>query len=322
MEYVFDVLSMGELIADFTLCGSSADHYPVYVQNPGGGGANIAVSVSRLGGRSALLGKTGADEISLSLKNAMNAEGIDLSALVCDNASKIFLAFVHTKPDGERSFTFYDGQTADLKLKPEELDREILSSSKILSYGGRSISTPEIRNTTMTALHLAKKASARIAFDANIRLLLWKDEETARKTILEHLPYCDYLKLSTEETAFLFGALSLPRIVEKLLDMGISLVAITDGPRGASVYTKVGYAVHPGFPVDSIDTTGAGDSFWGSFLLQLARFPEKIPTQSYIQDALAFSCACGAFTTTRQGAVPGMPCLKDISRNPACPLKV
>ena len=303
----FDVLCMGELIVDFTCCGRSGNGYPVYEQNPGGGAANVAVSVARLGGRAAFLGKLGGDEICSALREALEKEQVDLSALVCDRESKIFLAFVTNSREGERSFSFYGDHPADLELKPWEINPEIIDNAVILSYGGRSISTPEILKTTLTAAETGRKAGVRIAFDPNIRLPLWPDAGTARRSTLEHIPCCDYLKLSVEEVNFLFGEIPAEEVAEEILSMGVSLLAVTDGPRGAAVYTKDYTIRHSGYQVKAIDTTGAGDSFWGSMLFQLAGVPAKVPEKAGMEKILAYACACGAITTTRQGAVPGMP---------------
>ncbi len=306
----YDVVSMGEMIVDFTRYGTSENGYTLYEQNPGGGAANIAASVARLGGSVAFLGKVGSDCIGNALKEALLHENVDISGLVSDGITKTSLAFVQVDPRGERSFSFYGETPAHLALQPEELNFALLRSTEILAYGDKILAFPGIQQTTMQAVKTAKTSGAKIAFDPNIRLSLWSSPEVARATILEHLPNCNYIKLSVEELSFLTGQPNIEKAAATIFHPGLSLLVITDGENGAYAFTTSETVSHPAYPAKAIDTTGAGDAFWGGTLYQLARNRGNDFPPDYLIDLLSFSCACGALAVTRKGAVPAMPTLE------------
>ncbi|MDR1579106.1 MAG: carbohydrate kinase [Synergistaceae bacterium] len=310
----FDIVSMGEMIVDFTQYGASENGYTLYEQNPGGGAANISACVARLDGRVAFLGKVGDDSIGVALKDAMLNEGVDISGLVFDSDLKTFLAFVHVDENNERSFSFYGHMPAHLALRPEELNLSILRDTKILAYGDKILAVPDAFETTMQAVRIAKNAGAKIAFDPNIRLSLWSSPASARETILAHLPYCDFVKLSTDELYFLTEQKNLRTGADRIMLPEISLVMITDGENGAYAFTKSGVVFHPAYSVDTIDTTGAGDAFWGGTILQIARQCKEDFSSFELEQMLSFSCACGALATTRHGAVPAMPTTDMVQR--------
>jgi fructokinase len=303
----FDVAAFGALISDFTFRGVSESGYPMYVQNPGGGGANIAAAVARLGGNAALIGKIGHDSLSGSLREAMIREQINIDGLVVDDTYNTVLAFVSTDSDGERSFSFYGGNAADLMMQEYELNSYILENAVILSHDSRCVSAPIARNTTLSAIKAARENNAKIAFDVNLRLPLWQRPEDARETILEHIQNCDYVKTSMEELLYLVPQNDANTAAEQLLQTGLELLVVTDGEKGASAFTKSISVSHPSYKVKTVDTTGAGDAFWGGLLFQLSRNNHADLDEGRLQKILSFSCACGALATTCRGAVPAMP---------------
>jgi fructokinase len=311
MQYTtkYDVVSLGEMIVDFTCYGTSENGYTLYEQNPGGGAANIAVCVARLGGTVAFLGKVGNDCIGNALKDALIHEKVDIAGFVSDCVTKTLLAFVQVDSQGERSFSFYGEAPAHLALQPEDLNVSLLQNTKILAYGDKILALPDIHSTTVQAVETAKGAGAKIAFDPNIRLSLWSSPELARTTILAHLPHCDYVKLSTEELYFLTEQEDLDKGVSMIAHPDLSLLVITHGVKGAHAFTPSCTAFHPAYPIEVIDTTGAGDAFWGGTLYQIAQTGDSF-SSSKLSELLSFSCACGALAVTRKGAVPAMPTLQ------------
>ena len=286
----------------------------LYEQNPGGGAANIAVCVARLGGCVAFLGKVGNDCIGNALKEVLIREKVDTAGFVSDDMAKTSLAFVQIDSQGERSFSFYGETPAHLALRPGDLNVPLLHSAKILAYGDKILALPDIHKTTVRAVETASTAGAKIAFDPNIRLSLWSSPELARSTILAHLPCCDYIKLSTEELCFLTGQKDLDAGVGMIARPGLSLLVITDGAKGAYAFTPSHTAFHPSYQVDAIDSTGAGDAFWGATLFQIAQSDGDSFSPSALSEMLSFSCACGALATTRKGAVPAMPTIEMVRR--------
>ena len=106
MEQMFDLVSLGELLIDFTPAGISPQQNPLYEQNPGGGAANRAVAAARYGLRCAFIGKVGDDFFGHFLKETLQQVPVDTSGLILSRSHKTTLAFVTLQPNGERDFSF------------------------------------------------------------------------------------------------------------------------------------------------------------------------------------------------------------------------
>ncbi|MDN5302300.1 MAG: fructokinase [Thermoanaerobacteraceae bacterium] len=106
---MFDVVALGELLIDFTPVGHTPAGSPVFEANPGGAPANVLAAVSKLGGKSAFIGKVGDDQFGHFLEEVLKSHGIDTAGLSFSDSVNTTLAFVHLDQKGERSFSFYGG---------------------------------------------------------------------------------------------------------------------------------------------------------------------------------------------------------------------
>ena len=123
---MYDVVALGELLVDFTPCGVSAQELPVYQANPGGAPCNVLSMLSRLGRRTAFIGKVGRDGFGDFLRQTLLDSGIDVSGLAVDEKVPTTLAFVQLDANGDRSFTFYRSPGADIMLRESEVDTALL----------------------------------------------------------------------------------------------------------------------------------------------------------------------------------------------------
>lgn len=126
--------------------------------------------------------------------------------------------------------------------------------------------------------------------------------------------YVDVMKISDEETALLTDIAEPEGAAKKLVEMGVSLVAVILGADGALVCTRDGSVIVPGFKADMIDSTGAGDSFWGGFLKCLLD-SNKRPDDMSLQEASEFAKygnAVASLCVEKRGAIPAMPALDKI----------
>ena len=169
------------------------------------------------------------------------------------------------------------------------------------------------RSATFAAVEAAKRAGAVISYDPNYRAALWPDEAAAAQ-MRSMVPYADVMKLSDEETLLLTGAAEPEEAAHRLLAQGVSCVAVTLGERGALVAVAGGMQTVPAFASDPVDTTGAGDGFWGGFLHRMLTL-DKRPAALTVADAA--DCARWGNTTaalciTRRGGIPAMPALGDV----------
>lgn len=310
----FDIAAMGELLIDFTDCGLSESGMRLFERNPGGAPANVLAAAARLGRRTAFLGKVGEDMHGQFLRDTLINAGIDVTGLVMDKDVFTTLAFVALGDGGERHFSFARKPGADTCLRPEELKTEILRSTRVLHVGSLSLTDEPARSATFAAVELAKQAGAIISYDPNYRAALWPDAKTAAAQMRSMLPYADAVKLSDEETLLLTDASEAAEAARRLLAQGVSCVAVTLGAQGALVATKDGIRTVPGFPTAAVDTTGAGDAFWGGFLhrmLTLEKLPAAI-TADEAADCARWGSAVAAQCITRRGAIPAMPTLEAV----------
>ena len=256
-----DIIALGELLIDFTEAGQSKDGRRLFEQNPGGAPANLLTVASHMGYSTAFIGKVGADMHGAFLKKTLEKEGISTDTVIEDPDYFTTLAFVAIDESGEREFSFARKPGADTQLTKEELDQRLLSDCRIFHFGSLSLTDEPARETTMEAAAIAKRAGAVISYDPNYRATLWSSEAEAAENMKSMIPYADVMKVSDEESLLLTGETTYEAAADKLLAMGPKLIAVTLGSEGVLMATKEKKERIKGFSVQSVDTTGAGDSF-------------------------------------------------------------
>ena len=310
---MIDITAVGEILIDLTQSGVNEQGIPVFAANPGGAPANLAVAAARLGASTAFIGKVGTDSFGTFLRNTLTENRVDVSGMVTDLHSRTTLAVVALDKFGERTFSFYRDPSADVNLRAEEISEDQLKNTKFLHFGSVSLTTDPARGATVYAAETAKKHGAIISYDPNYRASLWSDEATAVERMLEPLSMVDVLKVSDEELPLLTGTTDLEAGSKILSDKGIALVLVTLGANGA-FYRFKGCTGHiPGVKVKVGDTNGAGDTFFGATLAQLARFDrlDDITVQG-LEKIIAVSNKAAAITTSRHGAIPAMPSFEEV----------
>lgn len=309
-----DVTALGEILIDFTPCGKSAAGQRVFEQNPGGAPANVLACLNKCGKKTAFIGKVGNDMHGQFLVDVLNDSGICTDGVVVDDNVFTTLAFVALSDSGERSFSFARKPGADTCLTQEELKEEIIRDSKVFHIGSLSLTAEPAKGTTFKALEIAKEAGCIISYDPNYRAPLWDSKEAAIEGMRSVVSYADVMKISDEETALLTDIAEPEGAAKKLVDMGVSIVAVTLGSEGALVCTKEGSVVVPGYKADMVDTTGAGDSFWGGFLKCLLE-SEKRPEDVSLEETAGFAKygnAVASLCVEKRGAIPAMPSVEEI----------
>lgn len=308
------ITALGEILIDYTPLPDSDAGMAVFEQNPGGAPANVLTCAAKLGRRTAFIGKVGDDIQGRFLEDTLKKTGIDTRALCVDGRYFTTLAFVKLAPNGERSFSFARKPGADTRLSSEELDRELISHSDILHFGSLSLTDEPARGATMEAVHLARQSGAIIAYDPNYRPLLWASKEEAMERMRSPLPLVDLLKVSDDEVELLTDCADPQSGAEKLVKLGLRCVVVTIGNQGALVATKDGSTMVPGFPVKALDTTGAGDSFWGGFLTRISENGKSLDQLTFqdFQTFARFGNAVASLCVEKRGAMPAMPCREDV----------
>lgn len=311
---IFDVTALGELLIDFTENGESSQGNPLMEANPGGAPCNVLAMLQKLGKKTAFIGKVGADMFGNQLKKAVEEVGIDTLNLIMDKKHHTTLAFVHTYPDGDRDFSFYRDPGADMMLTKEEVQKELIQSSRIFHFGTLSSTHEGVREATRHAIELAKEAGCIITFDPNLRPPLWGSLEDARKEIEYGMTKCDVLKISDNEVEFLFDTTDYDKGAALIREKyNIPLVLITMGKDGSRAYYKdMRVEVAPFLQENTIETTGAGDTFCASSLNYVLEHGLEDLTEENLKELLTFANAAASLITTRKGALRVMPSKEEV----------
>ena len=258
----YDVTALGELLIDFTENGVSGQGNPLFEANPGGAPCNVLAMLTKLGHKTAFIGKVGDDFFGKQLKEAIEEVGIDSKGLCMDKEIHTTLAMVHTYPDGDRDFSFYRNPGADMMLKESEVKEELIKESKLFHFGTLSMTHEDVRKATKKAIQIAEDAGNIISFDPNLREPLWNSLDEAKEQILYGLSHCHILKISDNEIQWLTGQEDYTDGVKWILERyQIPLILVSMGKEGSRAYYGGKMVeVKPFIQKNTIETTGAGDT--------------------------------------------------------------
>lgn len=316
MEKEVDIVALGELLIDFTEAGKSSSGKKLFEQNPGGAPANLLTVAAHMGYQTEFIGKIGADMHGDFLKKTLEEEGIGTRYLIQDESYFTTLAFVEIAENGERHFSFSRKPGADTQLRAEELNQQLLENCKIFHFGALSLTNEPSRTATIEAVKGAKAAGVLISYDPNYRESLWFDKQTAVSQMKSMIPYADIMKVSDEELVLLTGIEDYNKAVTQLLELGPKLVAVTLGSDGVLLAREYKRERVEGFKVNAIDTTGAGDSFWGGFLSEYLKQEKSLKefTWEEIKNCAVYGNATAALCVQRRGGIPAIPKKKEVEQ--------
>lgn len=304
----YDVVALGELLIDFTENGISEQGNPLLEANPGGAPCNVLAMLSKLGRKTAFIGKVGKDSFGEILAETIKSCGIGAEGLVFDDKVHTTLAFVHKKPDGDRDFSFYREPGADMMLSEADVNTDLIRNSKIFHFGTLSMTHESNKAATVSAINTAKESGALISFDPNLREPLWKSLDEAKVAMKFGISVCDILKISDNEIEFFTGERDIDKGVAAIRkEFGVSLVLATMGRKGSKAYCDGILVSAPSYDnPDVVDTTGAGDTFMGCALNYICE-NGIMPDKEQLAELLDFANAAASIITSRRGALKVMP---------------
>ncbi|MHC1684708.1 MAG: carbohydrate kinase [Clostridiaceae bacterium] len=312
---MYDFVSIGEILIDFSPCKQEGSEYPVFQQNPGGAPANVACVLSKLGCKPAFIGKVGNDSFGNCCKNALEENGVSTEFMISSNEYNTTITFVNLDETGNREFSFYRDNTADVNLNVNDLQDMKYTDTRFFHFGSVSLSDEPSRTAVFTTVKKAKEAGCIISYDPNVRLNLWKDKELAKQVISQGIKYTDILKISEEEAEFLFEETDCEKVCEVInANYDIPIVLITKAEKGCFAMINKKYYLSLGYKQNTVDTTGAGDSFLGGILYKLITLKKDISllSENEIFDMLNFANAIGSLVVTKKGAIPAIPTMEVI----------
>ncbi len=308
------ILCLGEILIDFTASekGKALKDVGSFIKNPGGSPPNTAVAISMLGGEVSFISKISNDSFGEFLCNILKKFNINIEGIVRTNAPTC-LAFVSIKENGVPDFEFYRENTADTLLEEKDIDEEFLKNHDIFHFGSITLLKDPSRSTALSTFLKAKEYGIFTSVDPNIRPNLIEDKDTFLKDLHLIFKNVDLLKISEEDLEYLYPDIDIHKYCNILINKGAKYIIITRGERG-SLFCSKGLRVEiPGFSVDVVDTTGAGDGFMGAILYYLSLYGTEVFTdKEKIAQLLKFANAQAALVCTKKGGIPSMPKLKEV----------
>lgn len=291
------IISLGEAFIDKISIDETNSKFQ---QLLGGATVNVAVGTSRLGIPSYYLCKLGIDSNSLFIENQLKKEKVNTDYCRRTLNKKICQVQVYINQKGERYFNSYSNPTPEQVMLESELEKDLFTKAKIFYFGSGTLFQPNARQTTERAIMYAKDADTKVAFDPNIRLKRWENEDTCRRTVIPFLKKADIVKLAEEELLFLTETKRLEEGLDQLSKWQVPYSIITMGEEGSIAQYGKSRIHEPAKKVKVIDTTGAGDAFMSALLYY---FHDKGMHPEHLKDYLRFANKMGALATTEFGSL-------------------
>ena len=284
---MYKVITIGEALIDFipNKKGCMLKDVIGFERVAWGSPANVAASVAKLSGNAYFISQLGEDAFGDHIIDVLRDANVNTDYIMRTNKANTGLAFVSLKEDGNRDFSFYRNPSADLLLEDNMLEENWFENCGILHFCSVDLVESPMKYTQKKAIEYASKNKSIISFDPNVRLPLWKHENDALKSLFKG---------------------------------NVKVVIYTKGEDGAIFITKnKEFIESKGLRVNAVDTTGAGDSFIGSFLYQLSQKNitiEDLDNLDYnlVKEMLDFSNRYAADTTTKKGAIAAMCTIDEI----------
>ncbi len=305
----YDVTALGEILIDFVPDGTDADGDPRFVRKAGGAPLNVLATVAKFGGSTAFIGKVGADMFGRHLARVLEQYGIESRGLAVDSAHNTTMAFVALSENGQREFSFCRNYGADVMLQPWDVDETLIKAAKVFHFGSLSFTAEPSKTAAAHALQVAKEAGCIISYDPNYRAALWPNRETAVAVMQGHLRAADIVKLSREEAELLTGKADPGAALREIWEYGPRVVLITDGADGITYGKQWETGFVPSLSVEAIDTTGAGDIFFGTFLREFTKECNALSdlTGEALRRYVTEAARVAALSTLKHGAIASIP---------------
>ncbi len=311
-----EIICLGEALIDFVAVesGKNLKEVESFKKVAGGAPANVAAGVSKLGKSSAFLGRLGDDEFGYFLKNTIEETGVDCSQIQFDREARTGLAFISLPTPNTREFLFYRNPSADMRLDTKEFDESFIRNTKIFHFGSITLISEPSRSATLKAAEIAKDSGAIISYDPNLRLNLWPNAETAKLRMDTALPLVDIVKVNDEELTFLTGIDDIEKATDKILSRGPGLCLVTLGEKGSYYKSERLFGKFDTFTVESVDSTGCGDSYVSSMLVAVLEngFKNIITGEEIMLSTVRFASAAAAITSTKKGVISSLPTKSEV----------
>ena len=271
---------------------------------PSGAPAIFIDQVAKLGQPCGMISRVGDDDFGRLNVERLRRDGVDVSAIAVDDARPTGSAFVRYRADGTRDFVFNIRHSASGAIAPTPAGDALIDGADHLHVMGSALSSPALAEMVMEALGRVRSNGGTVSFDPNLRkeILAAPGMRAALERVLSQT---DLFLPSGEELFLLSDSQDEAEAVRDLLDRGVRAIVVKKGAEGATYHDASGARSAPGFPVEEIDPTGAGDTFGATFVTLWLR--DAAP-----REALPLANAAGALAVGKKGPMEGTSTLAEI----------
>ena len=299
-----DIVALGEAMVEFNQTDQADGR--AYLQGFGGDTSNALIAAARQGAQGAYITKLGDDEFGRMCLGLWIEEGIDTEGVGIDPAAPTGIYFVRHRRDGH-TFSYLRTGSAASRMRPADVPASLIARARYLHVSGisQAIST-SATETVLHAIGIARASGVKVAYDPNLRLKLWPLDR-AREVIVATMPLVDYFLPSLDDVLLVSGLNEPEPILDWCHRQGAKTVIFKLGKEGSWVSDGANRTRVAAFPVEAVDTTGAGDCFDGSLLARLAAGDDVVA-------AARWASAAAALTTTGYGAVAPLPTKGQVAR--------
>lgn len=321
-----DVIAIGRASVDLygEQIGSRLEDVASFAKYIGGCPANIAVGAARLGLRSALITRVGAEHMGRFITETLTAEGVDTRGVIVDPERLTALAVLGIRDEHTFPLIFYRENCADMALSEDDIDEAFIASARAVVVTGTHFTKPGTDKALRKAMRLAHKHGRKVVFDIDYRPVLWgltghgggEERFVADRAVTERLltilPDCDLIVGTEEEFHIAGGSTDTVTALRAVRERSAAILLCKRGADGCSVFVgPIPDALDDGirgegFPVEVFNVLGAGDAFLSGFLRGWVR-DEPLKT------CCRYANACGAFAVSRHGCAPAVPTWRELS---------
>ena len=321
-----DVITIGRASVDLygQQIGTRLEDIGSFAKSVGGCPANIAVGTARLGLKSALLTRVGAEQMGGFIKEQLAREGIETKGIVTDPERLTALVLLAVEAEGVSPMIFYRSDCADMALNEADIEEGFIASARSIVVTGTHFSTPNASAAQRKAIRLAKAHGGRVVFDIDYRPNLWglaghaagferyvaSDRVTREyQSILKDV---DLVVGTEEEIAIAAGTADLPAALKAIRALTEATIVLKRGAKGCIVYDGPIPAdleqgiIGTGFPIEIYNVLGAGDAFMSGFLRGWLKGEPHSTSATWAN-------ACGAFAVSRLLCAPEYPTWDELS---------
>jgi len=308
MTAEFDLITIGRVGVDLypEQIGVGLADVRTFAKSLGGSATNVAVAAARLGARAAVITKVGDDPFGPYVRRALREFGVDDRWVGTHPTLRTPIVFCEIHPPDDFPLLFYREPTApDMTLTTDELDLDAIRAARVFWTTGTGLSAEPSRGATLDALAARDGGGAVTVHDLDHRPAFWDDEAEAGRWAREALRHATVAVGNRDEVEVAVGTRDPHDASAALLDLGVQVAIVKQGPAGVLVRTADRVAEIPPVPVDVVNGLGAGDAFGGALVHGLLERWD-------LERTIRLANAAGSYVAGQLACADAMPSLSDL----------